>query len=185
MSPPATDDPFATLGLPHSFRLDPARLRAAYIRLMETAHPDRATSPVDAAERSRRAAAINEAQRRLAHPLRRAEAMLQIAGVGSDSAAALPPDFLIEAMELREELDDAIANGDETRISSLRDAAAARRDAELEQLAVHLDQLFASTGDERVRAQAAARNALNRLRYVMRLMDRLADASSDLPGAEG
>ncbi len=185
MSPPATDDPFATLGLPHSFRLDPASLRAAYIRLMETAHPDRATSQLDAADRARRAAAINDAQRRLAHPLRRAEAMLQVAGAAGLASAALPPDFLVEAMELREELDEALANRDVDRIASLRAAAVARRDAEIDRLADHLDRVFAENGDARAAAVAAAQDALNRLRYVMRLIDRVADADGDLPGAEG
>jgi molecular chaperone HscB len=197
VSPPATDDPFATLGLPVRYRIDAARLRGAHVRLMAAAHPDRAATPVEAAEFARRASLINEAQRTLADPVRRAEAILRLIGAPSNEGATLPQSFLIEAMELREALDEAIAAGDHARIQSLRDDAIAKRDEAIAELDERFDRLDRLTGvgvagdtsvppaSERASEFAAVGATLSRLRYIVRLIERASGIDRDPSDSEG
>ncbi|MDZ4754996.1 MAG: Fe-S protein assembly co-chaperone HscB [Phycisphaerae bacterium] len=183
MSQPAIEDPFALLGLPREFRIEPAQVRAAQRRLGAALHPDRAANPIEAAESARRAAAINEALNALTDPLRRAEALLALedSATSGAGAEALPPAFLVEIMELRESLDDAIAAGDDERIATLRDAFVARRDALLESIAQLFDQALGSRGEARTGLFTRARSELSVLRYVVRFLDRVAShgASKD------
>lgn len=197
MSPPATDDPFATLGLPVRYRIDAARLRGAHVRLMAAAHPDRAATPIEAAEFARRASRINEAQQTLADPIRRAEAILRLTGAASHEGSALPQAFLIEAMELREALDEAIASGDDARVQSLRDDAIAQRDEAIAELDERFDRLVRLTGEqgsgdapaqpqsERSSEIAAIGATLSRLRYVVRMIERASGIDRDPSDSEG
>ncbi len=175
MSRPATDDPFDLLGLTPSFRLDAARIRAAQVRRMAAVHPDRATGPAQAAEFARLAAAINDAARRLGDPLARSEALLRRASVevgeaGSAGGGDAPdPLFLMEAMELREALDEAIGSGDSERVAVLRADAEERYDATIEAMAQAFETL--GSGGDAPSAARQARQALARLRYATRLRD--------------
>lgn len=178
MSQPATDDPFRTLGLPHSFRLDAERLRSAHLRLLGTLHPDR-VGPGQGGdpEVARTAAIVNAAQRTLADPLGRGKALLTLlGGVATDR---LPPSFLAEAMELREMLDEAIAADDLEGVASLRATAVRRRESETEAIAKAFDRAATSNAD-RAEALAQASEGLARLRYVMRLIERC-DGGPDSP----
>jgi molecular chaperone HscB len=178
VSRPATDDPFELLGLPPSFRIDAARIRAAQVRRMTTVHPDRADGPAQAAEFARAAAAINDAARRLGDPIARGEALL--ARLRGERDSRSPADlstapnaaFLMEAMELREALDEAIEAQDAERIASLRADADDRFDVAMTDTADALEalgRLAASSAETEVRR---ACEALARLRYATRLRDR-------------
>src|SRR5687767_12186297 len=83
VQPARGEDPFATLGLPRSFAVDADALERRYRALQRKLHPDRfALKP--AAERRaslERATAVNEAYRVVKDPVRRAEALLALAGV--------------------------------------------------------------------------------------------------------
>lgn len=179
MSQPATDDPFDALGLPHTFRLDPTRIRAAHVRLLAAAHPDRAGrdapsgTPLFAGrhDAARDAARINAAQRVLSDPLERAKALL--ASLGGSLTDRLSPQFLAEAMELREALDEAVASGDRSRIVGLHNDALAQRDAEIELIAAAFDKATAedATKADRSAALIAASEGVARLRYVTRMLE--------------
>jgi molecular chaperone HscB len=168
VSPPANErsDPFALLGLPRRFSLDAAALRTAYLRRAAAAHPDRSSEA--GSDAARRSAELNDAKRVLDDPLLRAEALL---GPGA-SEAPLPPDFLMEMMELRSGLDEALASGDREQVAALRQGGEAERDRLLAELAELLDPT--GSGGLAEPTRHAARSALCRLRYVLRLIDRAA-----------
>lgn len=174
------DDPFALLGVPRSFRVDPAALRRAHLRRVAAVHPDHAAGGGEAGELVRLSAELNEARRVLSDPVARAEVLLRLAGVsdrdsGERSGDPMAAEFLMELMELREAADAAIEVRDAARISRLRADAESRRDALVGALAADFDD-----GGEA--ALLAARARLGSLRAVERLVARLADG---LAGGEG
>ena len=182
MSQPATDDPFRTLGLPYSFRLDAERLRSAHLRLLGALHPDRAGSATAGGESdiARKAAMVNAAQRTLVDPLARGRALLTV--LGGVTHERLSPAFLAEAMELREALDEAIAANDRKGIASLRSTAVQRRELETEAIAKAFDEAAATSDADRAQALVQAAEGIARLRYVTRLIERCdggADSQAD------
>ena len=74
--------------------------------------------------------AVNEAYRTLKSPVQRAKYLLALNGVdvGFETNTAMPRDFLMEQMELRERLEEA-KNGSDLDLIS-RDLAVARREIE-------------------------------------------------------
>ncbi len=176
VAPHAPADPFALLGIARTYRVDAAALRSAHLRLAAAIHPDRVTAPVETLEASRRAAELNDAYRTLNDPTRRAEAILALENVPTPPAGTetLPGEFLMEMMELRESLDDAIVAGDAARIAELRDDGFTRRAESLESLGGLFDRALVAVGPERLRLLDAARQELSVLRYIVRLLDRVA-----------
>jgi molecular chaperone HscB len=104
-------DPFATLGVPRDFDVDLAVVEKTHRELSRALHPDRF---VGAGASERRAALgkaveVNEAWRVVRDPIRRAEALLKLAGVavGEGNEPKADPEFLMEMLELREALAEA------------------------------------------------------------------------------
>ena len=121
LPPEAGIDRFAVLGLPRRFEVDLGAAESAYKELSRQLHPDRFAK---ADPRARKAALartveINDAWRTVRDPLRRADYLLELAGfslAGEDNKGspmattkkvAAPPAFLIEILELRDELAEA------------------------------------------------------------------------------
>ncbi|BCU89676.1 co-chaperone HscB [Yersinia pseudotuberculosis] len=102
-------DYFTLFGLPVRYLVDGNQLTTRYQELQRQFHPDRfATQP----ERERlasmqQAATINDAYQTLKHPLKRAEYMLSLQGfdLGNEQHTMRDTAFLMEQLELREELD--------------------------------------------------------------------------------
>ena len=102
---------FELLGLAPAFALEPALLDRAYREIQSKIHPDRFAH---AGEAERRASMqwttqVNEAYRTLKSPVRRAKYLLELNGVdvAFETNTAMPADFLMEQMELRENLEAA------------------------------------------------------------------------------
>jgi molecular chaperone HscB len=126
---PTGDDPFALLGLPVAYDVDPAALERAFFERSKVMHPDRvagapAAERVAALSRSR---ALNDAYQLLKKPVSRAEYLLARAGVTIGDNERLDPAFLMEILELREELAEARAAGELARVDQLQRAMQARR----------------------------------------------------------
>ena len=155
-------DPFATLGLAPSFSLDQAELEARYHELSKVVHPDRQAgkSPAERRRALSLAVDVNAAYRALRDPIRRAEAMLARSGRSGQEAAPSPA-FLMEVMELREELADARRLRDLPRVQAMSEAARARRDRVTRELAA----LFDAGRD------ADAVPLVAELRYLARFLD--------------
>jgi molecular chaperone HscB len=129
-------DAFAVFGLPRRYAVDLGELERRYRELSRQTHPDRfATAP--AAERVKAlgaATALNDAYRLLKRPDARAQHLLSLEGMGIGDADRLPQDFLVEVLELREELSDARAANQVDRVESLTADVKGRQTAALERV---------------------------------------------------
>lgn len=104
---------FELFGLPSQFQLDGSLLSSQFRELQKQFHPDNFAT---ASERDRlmavqKAAEINDAYQMLKNPITRAEYLLAENGIEirGEQQTMQDPMFLMEQMELREELED-IAN---------------------------------------------------------------------------
>ncbi len=158
---------FEVMGLPARFDLDLGELRSRYLHLARDLHPDRLLdrSPADQETVLRNSARLNEAYEVLRDPIQRAEYLLELSG--GESAAgdkSVPQSVLIEALSLREELDETRADSDAAVIETLRARVEGRYRELSEAIAKLARQL---PGDEPLRG--ALRERLNSIRYFQRL----------------
>lgn len=161
-------DPFTLFDLPLRFDLDEADLQSRFIRASAAAHPDRHIDPIAQAEAAELSAEINEAYVTLRDPEQRAHALLKLlAGDATADSKALPPDLLMEVMEVREEMEQAVASDDKAALVRLRQWAEDQRRGRLETVA----NLF--TAD--VVDAAAILLQLNALRYAERMLEQMPD----------
>ncbi|MGF1695122.1 co-chaperone HscB [Vibrio lamellibrachiae] len=101
---------FELFGLPIQFTLDGSLLSSQFRELQKRFHPDNfaASSERDRLMSVQKAAQINDAYQALKHPISRAEYLLSLNGVElrSETQTMQDPMFLMEQMELREELEE-------------------------------------------------------------------------------
>ncbi len=124
---------FQLFNLPQRFALDAAALDAAYHEVQNQTHPDRFAHASGAEKRvaMQWATRANEAYQTLKNPLSRAAYLCELNGVDlqTESNTAMPGAFLMQQMEWREALDDAVAAGDTAALERLeREIRAAWRD---------------------------------------------------------
>ncbi|MFT4195730.1 Fe-S protein assembly co-chaperone HscB [Ottowia sp.] len=102
---------FELFGVPARFAQDLGAIDARWKALQREAHPDRFAAQGPAAQRvaMQWSARINEAHRRLKDPMRRAAYLCELHGAPIDAErnTAMPPEFLMQQMALREALDEA------------------------------------------------------------------------------
>ena len=150
-------DHFARLGLPAALDLDAAALDKAYFAGQRQWHPDRfvAKPPEERAKASSEAAALNDAYRTLKSPIDRAIYLAALKGVEmpADGKTIDDPDLLMEAMDAREELQEASSVGEVDALARF-----ARED--LEKGLADLARLFLAND------RPAIRKTLLRLRYL-------------------
>ncbi len=161
---------FELLGLPARFDLDPGVIEQAFFDRSKELHPDRFAS-APAAERVAalsRSRALNDAYQTLKKPVPRAEYLLARAGVTIGDNERLDPTFLMEVLELREELAEARAASRTPQIERLRGVMAERRKAAVDRLA----GLFAANELAQIKEQ------LILLRYLDRYLEEC-DAALD------
>lgn len=158
-------DPFAMLGLPRRFDIDRAALQRAWLAAAGRLHPDRAESPPDAAAQL---AVMNQAMRTLEDPERRANTLHALLGGATKEAdKSLPDGFLMEMLELRQQMDEEVgAEGDAAR-RRWEAWAAERRNERIKRVS----ELFARGAD--ADALKAIRTELNAWRYIERLIEQL------------
>ncbi len=104
-----TQNYFEIFGVPEFYDLDLAELSSRFRKLQSAIHPDKYASASDMERRLsvQKSALINEAYLALKSPLERARYMLKLRGVdlSNDTSITMAPDFLMQQMELREELE--------------------------------------------------------------------------------
>ena len=102
---------FELLGLAPAFALETGQLDRSYRDIQSKIHPDRFAHAGDAERRASMqwTTQVNEAYRTLKSPVQRAKYLLELNGVdvAFESNTAMPADFLMEQMELRENLEQA------------------------------------------------------------------------------
>ncbi|SDC00264.1 Fe-S protein assembly co-chaperone HscB [Paraburkholderia lycopersici] len=118
MSTPSTppkslsDSHFVLFGLPEQFGIDANALDHAYRTVQAQVHPDRFAAAGEAQKRiaMQWATRANEAYQTLRDPLERAKYLLHLRGidVGAENNTAMEPAFLMQQMEWREAIEDAV-----------------------------------------------------------------------------
>ncbi|HXZ53080.1 MAG TPA: Fe-S protein assembly co-chaperone HscB [Burkholderiales bacterium] len=115
---------FELFDLKPGFALDGAALEAAYRDIQARVHPDRFAHAGDAERRASMqwTTRVNEAYRTLKSPAARARYLLELQGVdvGLETNTSMPPEFLLEQMDLREALERAGAARDAAALDALR-----------------------------------------------------------------
>lgn len=114
---------FALFGLPVQFELNRDALEQAYQGVLARVHPDKHSHLSDAERRMAMqwATRANEAYLALKHPLARARYLLELAGHDAqvESNTAMPAQFLMVQMELREAVAEARDAGDESALDRM------------------------------------------------------------------
>ncbi len=160
---------FALFNLPIHFELDYARLTERYRALQHVAHPDRFASATDREKRVsvQQSAYINEALQTLKVPLKRAKYMLELKGIDMSSETSIQMDqaFLIEQMELREEL--ASVNSSPDALESLY-ALNAKIERSIKTLFEKLSNLLDSNDESELKK---ASDSVRRLQFFEKLQE--------------
>ena len=155
---------FALFDLKPDFSLDLAQLSARYRELAKAVHPDRFA---DAGEREQRlalerSASLNDAYQTLKSAPRRALYLLALRGRELPLEVTVQdPEFLLQQMQWREELEDLQGDADLSGVSAFKKRLRLAQD--------ELDQAFAACWDD-----AARRDEAERLVRRMQFLDKLA-----------
>lgn len=159
-------DSFDMLGLPAVFDLDDSAIDRAYLARAATLHPDLAG---EGDEVQARAAALNRARDELRDPERRAAALLQrLGGPGKSQDQSLPEGFLMEIMETRERIEEAMRARDPVQRATWTAWAQGQR----EQYVAAVAGLFRTAAGDQTRLREIRRQ-LNAWRYIERLIEQL------------
>ncbi|NQD92073.1 co-chaperone HscB [Pseudomonas sp. CrR25] len=154
---------FALFDLQPSFRLDLEQLAARYRELARNVHPDRFA---DASEREQRvalerSASLNEAYQTLRHAPQRARYLLALSGPELPLEVTVQdPDFLMQQMHWREELEDLQESADLAGVATFKRRLRVAQD--------ELNESFAVCWDD-----PARRDEAERLMRRMQFLDKL------------
>jgi molecular chaperone HscB len=136
-------DYFTLFGLSAGYHVDTQALAARFQDLQRQNHPDRFASASDAEQLAavQRSANINQAWQTLRHPLTRAEYLLSLHGfdLSSEQHTVRDTAFLMEQLELREELDEIEQAKDTARLEALQKRVKAMYTQRQQQMVAELD----------------------------------------------
>lgn len=168
---------FERLGLERKFTLDEDALSQAVRTLQRKVHPDRfaAKSERERMLAAQHSTAINDAQRVLSDPTRRAIYLLQLAGRDLDAQdegrVQLDPMFLMEVIEIREAVSELEGPDAHVERRQMAREVAGRREQILNGLGKGLDAVNWPPND--VLLDGLVQEAAQ-LRYLDRILDEIA-----------
>jgi len=120
----AIQNHFELFGLASAYALETEALEKRYRDIQSQVHPDRFAHAGDAERRAslQWTTRVNEAYRALKDPVQRARHLLELQGVdvAFETNTQMPTDFLMQQLELREELEAAVGAEDASRLERLR-----------------------------------------------------------------
>ncbi|MBB3101902.1 co-chaperone HscB [Azomonas macrocytogenes] len=154
---------FDLFDLPPAFVIDLEKLAANYRERARSVHPDRF---VDASEREQRqalerSANLNESYRTLKSPTQRARYLLALRGHDVPLEATVQdPEFLLQQMQWREDLEDLQESGEHAGIASFK--------AQLKKARQELDDAFEQCWQDDSRL-AEAERLVRRMQFVDKL----------------
>ena len=135
---------FELFGLPQAFSIDLPALEKAYRDIQSRVHPDRFAH---AGEAERRASLlwttrVNEGFQVLKSPVSRARHLLELHGVdvAFETNTAMPQQFLMQQMELRESLETAVHGKDPGGLAKLQKDLQGEKEGLEKQLAERIDR---------------------------------------------
>lgn len=173
-------DPFELLGIEPQFDLDLEKMRARVRRRLASCHPDMCHDPVQQAEATRLSARLNEARDLLEDDERRANLLhARLGGPSARMDGSLPPDFLMEILDIRMRLEQAIENHDRAESSALKSWAIGERARLRSEVAAGLERM--ADGED---LGVSVRGHLNIWRYIERMLSQL-DSMVDEGGESG
>jgi molecular chaperone HscB len=195
VAPGESVDHFDVLGVPRTFAIDLNEAEEAYKRLSRQVHPDRYAT---ADARARRASLahtvrLNDAWRTVKDPVRRAEYLLALYGVDAaldensrrdarTRRVAAPPAFLLEILELHDDLQVAQQKHDARKVGEMLADMKRRADEAMQTIARALD---VPPGAKPAEAQLdEAARALIALRYYRRFLDEASAREARIAEAE-
>jgi molecular chaperone HscB len=163
------------LNLPRRFDLDRAAIEKAYLARAAQVHPDiGANGPPfeDEAMGDPAAAELNRARQDVADPEMRATVLLGLlGGPTKEQDRSLPDGFLMEMMDVREQMEAAKASGDRVALERWEQWAAAERESHIQSVG----ELFLgiSSGEPKPAQLQAIRKRLNAWRYIERMLEQV------------
>jgi molecular chaperone HscB len=166
---------FELFGLRPAFELDREALERAYREIQSRVHPDRFAHAGDAERRAslQWTTRVNEAYQTLKNPVARASHLLALHGVdvAFETNTAMPADFLMQQMQLREALEDATA----TRNAGALDALQRRIDGDKAALEARLGESI-----DRDKDYAGAAKLVRELQFLHKLEAEIDAAYEDV-----
>ena len=155
---------FELFGLAPAFALEPEALERSYRGIQSQVHPDRFAHAGDAERRAslQWTTRVNEAYRALKDPVQRARHLLELHGVdvAFETNTQMPSEFLMQQLELREELEAATAAKDASRLDGLRSGLRTQKENLESQIGEAIDARKDYTG---------AANLVRKLMFLDRL----------------
>lgn len=166
MSEHGSRSPFETLGLAPVYPVDREQIEKAYRTRLARAHPDTGSGGLGLDP-----AALNKARATLLDDEQRAVALLELLGGPSSSQCKdLPDGFLMDMMDTREQIEEAIESGGEQQRDQWEQWGIDQRRAHRARIAQRFEELGDPPSDDELRA---IRVELNAWRYIERLIEQL------------
>jgi molecular chaperone HscB len=141
---------FELFGLAPAFALESEALERSYLGIQSQVHPDRFAHAGDAERRAslQWTTRVNEAYRTLKDPVQRGKHILELHGVdvAFETNTQMPSDFLLQQLELREELEAATGGKDVSRLDRLRSGLRVQKQALERQIGEAIDARKDYTG---------------------------------------
>lgn len=135
---------FELFGLTPAFNIDSTKLETNFRKLQSESHPDRfVTAPgAEKLQSMQLATLANEAYQTLKQPANRAKYLLEQHGITAiaETNTAMPADFLMQQMEWREAMEDAIVAKDIDALEALLMTMRAEGDQLKHALTVLIDE---------------------------------------------
>lgn len=164
-------DYFTLFGLPREQSLDLETLENCFRLIQAQVHPDKHAHAADSARRlaMQWATRVNEAFQTLKSPGKRARYLLQLLGHDAEieSNTAMPMEFLMKQMELREAVIEARDAADEDALDTVRSGLISEIKQEYARLAELIDV---------VKDYAAAADLVRQLMFQEKLLNEIDDA---------
>ena len=176
---------FSLLGLPVSFQIDKNTLNDNYHELEKSVHPDKFANTTDR-ERLlsvQKAAQINDALETLKNPMRRSIYLLSLFGIElGENDSGMDPAFLMEQMELRENLSQVHTK--EEPLAALDDIMAdvkQRVDVAINNIAAQFDKILSSeSNSDRDTMLKEAKSQVLKMQFLNRLQEECLNMEEDL-----
>ena len=160
----STSSHFELFGLEPAYALDRGALEQAYQDLQALIHPDRFAHAGDAERRAsmQMTTRVNEAYRTLKDPVQRGRYLLELHGVdvAFETNTQMPTDFLMQQLEMREELDGAAQKKDTSFLDGLKSKLKAQKE--------NLEEIIGQTIDAK-KDYAGAAELVRKLMFLQRL----------------
>ncbi|MGA9031258.1 MAG: co-chaperone HscB [Sulfuricaulis sp.] len=178
MHPAPGKNHFELFGLPAAFDIDTDELAVRYRELQRRIHPDKFANASDQDRRLslQMTALINEGFQTLKDPVQRGRYLLSLRGIDLDDETdtTMDPAFLMEQMELREELEEVRqANNPHKQLAELANRIEQR-------LQDKIGQFRRAFADDSPDGSGRARNAVREMQFLEKMRREIDNLEEEL-----